>query len=299
MNAFLLLFLCFALGILVARFVKTPPGLVPGLNWWVINVALPSLVLDLIPKLHFNWQLWFLIVPMWCVFLGAWVVCAVFGHWFKWSRERLGALTLVAGLSNSAFTGYPMIEALRGKEGLALAVITDQLGCFLALAAGGITVAAWYSGGKPQPAAIAKRIATFPPFLALIVGTVAGVLGGGWPAPLTGVFERLGATLSPLALFSIGMQFTLQLSREQFGAVGFALAWKLLAAPALVFATGILFHVHGTVLAVAVLQAGMSPMISAAILADQYGLEPRVANATLGVGILVSLLTIPLLNQLA
>ena len=299
MNAFLLLFFCFALGILVARFVKTPPGLVPGLNWWVINVALPSLVLDLIPRLHFNWQLWFLIVPMWCVFLGAWVVCAVFGHWFKWSRERIGALTLVAGLSNSAFTGYPMIEALRGKEGLALAVIADQLGCFLALAAGGITVAAWYSGGKPQPAAIAKRIATFPPFLALIVGTVAGVLGGGWPAPLTGVFERLGATLSPLALFSIGMQFTLQLSREQFGAVGFALAWKLLAAPALVFLAGILFHVHGTVLAVAVLQAGMSPMISAAILADQYGLEPRVANATLGVGILVSLLTIPLLNQLA
>ena len=299
MNAFLLLFLCFALGILVKRFVTTPPGLVPGLNWWVINVALPSLVLDLVPKLHFNWQLWFLIVPMWCVFLGAWLVCAVFGHGFKWSRERIGALILVAGLSNSAFTGYPMIEALRGKEGLALAVIADQLGCFLALAAGGITVAAWYSGGKPHPAAIAKRIVTFPPFLALIVATLAGVLAGGWPAPLTSALERLGATLSPLALFSIGMQFTLQLSREQFGAVGFALAWKLVAAPLLVFAAGALFHVQGTVLAVAVLQAGMSPMISAAILADQYGLEPRVANATLGVGILISLLTIPLLNQLA
>lgn len=298
MNAFLLLFLCFALGILVARFVKTPPGMVPGLNWWVLNVALPALVLDLVPRLHFNWQLWFLIIPMWCVFLGAWVVCAIFGHWLKWSRERIGALTLVAGLSNSAFTGYPLIEALRGKEGLALAVITDQLGCFPALAAGGIAVAAWYSGGKPQPAAIAKRIVTFPPFLALIVGSVVGALGG-WPAPLIGAFERLGATLSPLALFSIGMQLTLQLSREQFGAVGFALAWKLAVAPLLVFATGIAFGIHGTVLAVVVLQAGMSPMISAAILADQYGLEPRVVNATLGVGILISLLTIPLLNQLA
>ena len=298
MNAFLLLFLCFALGIVVARFVKTPPGIVPGLNWWVLHVALPSLVLDLIPRLHFNWQLWFLIIPMWCVFLGAWVVCAVFGHWFKWSRERIGALTLVAGLGNTAFTGYPLIEALRGKEGLALAVVTDQLGCFLALAAGGITVAAWYSGGKPQPVAIAKRVGTFPPFLALIVGTVVGALGG-WPESLISVFERLGATLSPLALFSVGMQFTLQLSRDQFGAVGFALAWKLVAAPLLVLAAGILFHVRSPVLAVAVLQAGMAPMISAAILADQYGLEPRVANATLGVGILVSLLTIPLLNQLA
>jgi hypothetical protein len=115
---------------------------------------------------------------------------------------------------------------------------------------------------------------------------------------MTSVFERLGATLAPLALFSIGMQFTLQLTRDQFGAVGFALAWKLVAAPLLVLAAGILFNVHGAVLAVAVLQAGMAPMISAAILADQYGLEPRVANATLGVGILISLLTIPLLNLL-
>jgi predicted permease len=295
MNAFLLLFLCFALGILVARFGKTPPGIVQGLNWWVLHVALPSLVLDLIPRLHFDWQLWFLVVSMWFVFVGACVVCAVFGHWLKWSRERIGALTLVAGLGNTAFTGYPLIEALRGKEGLGLAVVADQLGCFLALAAGGITVAAWYSGGKPQAAAIARRIALFPPFLALLVGVIANALGG-WPAPLDAVYERLGATLSPLALFSVGMQFTLHLSRDQFGAVAFALGWKLVAAPLIVLGTGLALGIHGAVLAVAVLQAGMAPMISSAILADQYGLEPRVANATLGVGILISLLTIPLLN---
>jgi predicted permease len=296
MNAFLLLFMCFALGILVARFGRPPQGIVPGLNWWVLHVALPSLVLDLIPRLHFDWQLWFLVVSMWFVFLGACVVCAVFGHWFKWSRERIGALTLVSGLGNTAFTGYPLIEALRGKEGLGLAVVADQLGCFLALAAGGITVAAWYSGGKPQAAAIARRIALFPPFLALIVGIIAGVLGG-WPAPLDAVYERLGATLSPLALFSVGMQFTLQLSREQFGAVGFALGWKLVVAPLIVLSAGLALGIHGMVLAISVLQAGMAPMISSAILADQYGLEPRVANATLGVGILISLLTIPLLNR--
>ena len=39
-------------------------------------------------------------------------------------------------------------------------------------------------------------------------------------------------------------------------------------------------------------------MVSASIIADQYGLDPRVANATLGVGILLSLLTVPLLNLL-
>jgi predicted permease len=297
MNTFLLLFLCFALGILVARFARTPPGIAQGLNWWILNVALPALVLDLIPRLHFDRQLWFLVVSMWFVFLGAWAVCAAFGRWFKWSRARIGALTLVAGLGNTAFTGYPLVEALRGKEGLALAVVADQLGCFLALAVGGITVAAWYSGGRTHPAAIARRILLFPPFLTLLVAVLAGFLGG-WPAPLENVYERVGATLTPLALFSVGLQFTLQLSRAQFGAVAFALAWKLVAAPLLVFLAGLAVGIHGTVLAVAVLQSGMAPMISSAILADQHGLDPRVANATLGVGILVSLATVPLLNLL-
>lgn len=295
MNAFLLVFLCFALGIMVARFARTPPGIVQGLNWWVLNVALPALVLDLIPRLHIDWQLWFVVVAMWFVFLGAWLACELCGRRLGWSRERIGSLTLVAGLGNTAFTGYPLIEALRGKEGLAVAVVADQLGGFLALAAGGITVAAWYSGGKPNFNAIAKRIGVFPPFIALLLGVIVG-LAGGWPAPLTSVFERLGTTLAPLALFSIGMQFTLQLSRDQLGAVSFALAWKLIIAPVAVLLTGLALDIRGTVLAVAVLQAGMAPMISAAILADQYKLEPRVANATLGVGILISLLTIPLLN---
>jgi malate permease and related proteins len=50
--------------------------------------------------------------------------------------------------------------------------------------------------------------------------------------------------------------------------------------------------------AVAVVQAAMSPMICAAITADPYGLDPRVTNATVGVGILLSLATVPLLNWL-
>jgi predicted permease len=56
--------------------------------------------------------------------------------------------------------------------------------------------------------------------------------------------------------------------------------------------------VTGLVLAVGVLQAAMPPMISAAILADQYGLEPALANSVLGLAILISLATVPWINAL-
>ena len=113
MPALLLLVACLVLGALVARIAHPPATLPQGLNWWVINVALSALVLHLIPTLRFDWEFWFLIASMWFVFLGAWAVFATLGRALQWSRARIGALTLVGGLGNTSFIGFPMIEALR------------------------------------------------------------------------------------------------------------------------------------------------------------------------------------------
>lgn len=297
MSALLLLFVCLALGVVVARFAKPPPGLAQNLNWWVLNIALPALVLDLLPRIRFDAQLWFLVAAMWLVFVGAWLLFALLGRRLGWSRGRIGALILVAGLGNTSFMGYPLIEALRGQSGLALAVIADQVGTFVALAVGGVAVTAVYAGRTLVVSEVVRRILLFPSFLALIGGIIAGALGG-WPEPVHQVLQRLGASLTPLALFSVGLQFRLHLGRSQLGALGLGLGWKLLLAPLLCWGLGLAAGVSGLVLTAGVLQAAMAPMISAAILADQYGLEPPLANTVLGAGIVLSLLTVPLANLL-
>ncbi|WP_198670206.1 AEC family transporter [Dyella sp. C9] len=297
MSALLLLFTCLLLGALVARFAKPPAGIVHGINWWVINIALPALVLALVPKVKIDAQLWFPVAAMWVVFFGAWLLFATLGRWLGWSRQRVGALTLVCGLGNTSFMGYPMMQALHGKEGLALAVVADQLGCFPLLASAGVAVASWYSGKTPQPLAIARRILTFPAFLSLIVGVLAGALGG-WPASLDGVFMPIGATLTPLALFSVGLQFKLHLGERQLSALALGLGWKLALAPLAAWLLGRAFGIGGLTLTIGVLQAAMAPMISAAILADESRLEPQLANTVLGAGILLSLITVPLGNLL-
>jgi predicted permease len=297
MSALLLLFTCLLLGVAVARWARPPPGLAQNINWWLLNVALPALVLDLVPRIRLDPQLWFLPVAMWLMFLGAWLLFAGLGRRLGWPRGRIGALILVGGLGNTSFMGYPMIQALRGQEGLGLAVIADQAGCFVALAVGGVAVTAVYAGRVLMPAEIARRILLFPSFLALAGGILAGVLGG-WPEPAHYVLEHLGATLTPLALFSVGLQFRLHLGRSQLAAVAIGLGWKMLLGPLLALGLGLLCGVGGLVLAVGVLQAAMAPMISAAILAEQYGLEPPLANTVLGAGIVLSLLTVPLANAL-
>ncbi len=296
MSSLLLLAVCLLFGWLVARVGRPPATLAQNLNWWVINIAFPALVLHLAPKLRFDAQLWFLIASLWFVFLGAWIFFDRLGRALHWTRARIGALILVCGLGNTSFIGFPMIEALRGQEGLTLAVFGDQAGCFVALAVGGTLVAALYSGHSVAPLTIVRRVLLFPPFVSLIVGVTAGALGE-WPAALDAVFSRVGATLVPLALFSVGLQFQLHPGKEQLSAIGLGLGWKLLLAPLFVWSVGWLIGVEGLVLTIAVLQAAMAPMISAAILATQNDLEPPLANTVLGIGILLAFITVPIANH--
>jgi hypothetical protein len=297
MSALLLLVACLILGALVARIGRPPATLSQGLNWWVINIAFSALVVHLIPTLRFDWEYWFLVAALWFVFLGAWLVFALLGRSLHWSRVRIGAMTLGCGLGNTAFIGLPMIEALHGREGAKLALVADQLGTFIALAVGGTIVAAVYSGRNATAAVVTRKVLLFPPFVSLVVGVVVGLLGG-WPQPVDAVFERLGATLAPIALFSVGLQFRLQFQRGQATALLLALSWKLVLAPLLVWLAGLAIGVSTSILTIAVLQAAMGPMISATILAEQHDLEPQLANTVLGIGIVLSLLTVPLVDYL-
>lgn len=297
MSALLLLLICLVLGWLVARLGNPPPALAQSLNWWVINIAFSALVLTLIPKLAFDWHLWFLPVAMWFVFLGAWGFFTLLGRAFHWTRERVGALTLVCGLGNTSFIGFPLVEALRGEEGLKLALFADQVGVFLALSVGGTIVSALYSGKSVAPSAIVRRVVSFPPFACLLIGIIVGQLGG-WPPALDSILARLGATLVPVALFSVGLQFQLHVGPGQLAAIGWGLSWKLLLAPGCVWLFGWLLGTDHMILTIAVLEAAMAPMISAAILASQNDLEPKLANTVLGVGILLAFVTVPVANLL-
>lgn len=295
MTALLLLILCLLLGVAVARLASPPLSLAQNLNWWVLNIALPALILRLMPALQIDWHLWFLPASMWFVFAGAWAFFALVGRWLHWSREQIGCLTIVCGLGNTSFIGFPMIEALRGQTALPLATVADQLGSFPCLVVGGSVVAAIYTGERLRPRDLALRIVLFPPFGAFLLGITAGQLGG-WPAVLDEIFARIGATLVPLALFSVGLQLRLRLAPGQMTAAAIGLGWKMVLAASLVSSAGAALNIEPSVLTIATLQTAMAPMISAGILAERSDLDPPLANAVLSIGILLSFLTVPLAN---
>jgi predicted permease len=302
MSSLLLLVVCAALGIVTSRLVKGAAGFTLPLNWWVLNIALPALVLEMIAKLEFDLNLWFLLVSQWLVFCGAWAVAATLGQAFHWSRGSIGAVTLTAGIGNTLFIGYPVIETILGREGLPYAVVADQGGAFMAFILGGAVVTAVYGGQQNStPVGFGRliwlRLVRFPALYAVLAGVAVGALGG-WPADLDAVLLRLGATITPLALFSAGLQFRLNLSRDQRAPLILGLGWKLVLAPVLVYLMGAAADIGHLILSVGVLQAGMPAMVSAVILADQQNLDPPLANTMLAVGILLSVVTLTVIAVL-
>jgi predicted permease len=297
MSALILLALCMALGGLMARLKPEASGWAAGINGWVLNIAFPALVLELIPKLHLELGLWFPVAALWGMALGSVAMMVLAGRVFGWPKPVTGALVLVAGFGNTSFTGLPMIEALRGKGHLGAAVLADQAGSFLALSTVGVFAAAWFSGAATSVGTVLLRVSRFPPFLAMLAAFVVGALGG-WPPLADEALHRIGTTLSPLALFAVGLQFRPSDIRANLAPMSTALGWKLLLGPLLVLLAGRALAVSGIPFEVAVLQAATAPMISAGILAQQSGLAPQLANTVVGVGIVLSLATVPLWNLL-
>jgi len=297
MSAILLLALCLGLGVMLAHHPRLPAGTPAALNFWVVVVALPALILSQIPKLHFNSDLLFPALAPWLAFGGAVLFMPWLGKRRGWSRGTIGALVLTCGLGNTAFMGLAMIESLRGPVALGPAVIADQLGSFIALAVGGVIVAAIYSGEAPRLRDVLQRLFTFAPFLALLLALLLRPLGG-LPEVLDTVLQRISLTLTPLALFSVGLQLHFGGLRSRLPAITLGLGWKMLLAPLIVFGIATAFGLRGPAAVAGILQCAMAPMVTAGIVAEQHGLDPPLANLVVGVGTLLSLLTIPLASWL-
>lgn len=288
----MLLVLCLLIGAGVRCTGRYPQQLVPSVNWWLITIALPCVILTLIPHTCIDTSGLFPVLSMWVVFLGAVAVALLAWRFAGWSREVCGVLVLVAGIGNTSFMGFPVISGYYGADGLKIAVIADQLGSFIILSTAGVVTMAFCSGSGVSLRSVATRIVTFPPFIALIVSLALKPFGG-LPEILQTPLATIGATMTPLALFSTGLQIRLRPPRLLLGSLITGTCWKLIAAPALVWllSTGFSSLSH-QVVSVSLLQAGMAPMIAAAMMAQRAGLRPELANALQSYGILFSFITL-------
>jgi malate permease and related proteins len=184
-----------------------------------------------------------------------------------------------------------MIEAFYGKSGIATGILIDTLGTYLVLSTLGITIACIYSRGTTSVSSVAKRVVTFPPLIAVV--TAMALMDVSYPTWLSDVFTRLGGTLAPLALVSVGLQLRLDALHGNRTPLALGLSYKLVAAPALLAALYLLLGLSDENMRVTVLESAMGPQIGGAIVASQYGLNPGLVTLMVGAGTLLAFMTAP------
>ncbi|MCM0082444.1 AEC family transporter [Geomonas sp. Red32] len=291
----ILLAICLLAGIGLRRNGRFPSTTPAALNGFIIHISLPALAVLHIHNLKLDATLALTAAMAWILFGAAWIVFAGSGKALKLERETVGALILVAGLGNTSFVGLPMIEAYYGKEFLGVGIVADQLGSFMVLSTLGILVATCYSSGSVSPRQMARKILLFPPFQALVLALLLRPVA--FPSWTVSVLEKLGSTLTPLALFSVGFQLQFGGIRAEAKALVAGLSYKLLLGPAMIALLYVLFlGAKGPVTQVTIFESAMAPMISAGIIAIDHDLKPQLVGMLVGVGIPLSFVTLYLWN---
>lgn len=290
---FVLIFVFLLLGIVLQNVKRFSKNTYKILNWIVIYICLPALALYYIPKIKWSNDLLFPISVAWIGFVVSYLLFSLLGKKFGWSKKLVGCLIITAGLGNTSFLGFPIIQALYGEEGMKTAILVDQPGSFVVLSTLGILVATLFSSGNPNGFHIAKKIFFFPPFITFLLACVMNILGFDFHEYVEFVLQKIGSTMTPLAMLSVGLQLRFDRKSQHWKFLGLGLLYKLVITPAMFYLLYVvLFQQHTKSIQVAIMESAMAPMITACILASSHGLKPRLSSMMIGFGIPISFVTL-------
>lgn len=258
-----------------------------GINAFIIYLALPAVSFKYLPHITWSPQLFFPALAPVIVWVGGWIYITLLSSKSRLGKKEIGGLKLSAGLSNTSFVGFPLIMAYFNEKAVGIAIICDQV-TFALLATVGVVVAVIASQKHELSAGlILKRVLRFPPLLgcvsALIIPHFINI------SFLDPFFDKLATTVAPLALFSIGLQLQFDGWRSEVKWISSTLIYKLLLAPALVTAVAVVLRLKGIIPQIGIFEAAMPTLLTSGVVAEEYGLNPKLSNLIIGIGIILAL----------
>lgn len=295
METLALLIVCFLLGIGLRLSGRLPDNTPAGLNGFIIHISLPALILVHVHRLPMEPAMLYAVVAPWVLFGIGLATFLAIARVARWSPATTGGLILSGGLANTSFVGLPMIETFYGAGFLGVGMLIDTLGTYMVLSTLGIFIAVLFSAeaGKSVTAhQVLRKVLTFAPFQALLLAIALRPVE--FPPGLETMLERLGATLVPLALVSVGYQLRLGALRGRISPLALGLAFKLMLGPFLIAVILIkMMGAAGPIAQVTIFEIAMAPQIGGAIVAIEHKLDPELVTLMVGIGIPLSFVTIP------
>ncbi|KAA0130769.1 AEC family transporter [Chryseobacterium sp. SN22] len=287
---FVLIAVCIIAGMVFKATKSIHPDAHKGINTWILYLALPAVSFKYLPKVQWTAEMLFPIVATFLISVFCFFFMKFYSRYKGYSGRSQSTLELISGYSNTSFIGFPLVAAFYGENLLSIAVICDQT-MFLALSTLGI-IAAVKGGGRSGEVStkfILKRLITFPPLIGCIAALVLSrFIDFSSAEPF---FDKLAATVSPLALFSVGLQLKFNGWKKFIPQMSVSMFYKLILAPTLVLGLALIAGIKGNVAKITVFEAAMPTVLTASIIAEPFRLNTKLTNLTIGFSIIAGLFT--------
>lgn len=296
-SVFVFLLLLVVVGRLLRRFEIVPASSPDTLNLLALYVSMPAAVLLNVPQLKLERALLGVIATPWILLAVTIAVVLPLARVVRMDRATRACLLGEIPMGNTAFMGYALVPALAGKEALGYAVVYDQFGSFLILGTYGLFVIALHAGSeRPTVRTIARRVLTFPAFLALVFALT--LMPKAPPEPVRRGLEMLSGMLLPLVALGLGMQLKLRLPRAYLRPLVLGMIGKLVVLPLLAVGICWLFGIAGPMRSAVILESAMPTMMTTGALLALAGLAPDFATAMVGYTTVASVVTLPIVQRL-
>jgi len=287
---FVLIAVCILAGMVLKVTKSIHPDAHKGINTWILYLALPAVSFKYLPKIHWTLEMLFPIAATFMISVVGFLLVMFYSKAKGYSRRSRSTMELISSYSNTSFIGFPLVSAFYGEGLLSIAVICDQT-MFFALSTLGIIAAVkgGSTSGKVSAKFILKRLATFPPLIGCVAALVLSpFIDFTWAGP---VFDKLAATVSPLALFSVGLQLKFNGWKKLIPQMSVSMLYKLILAPALTLAFALLLGIKGNIAKITIFEAAMPTVLTSSIIAEQFRLNTKLTNLTIGFSIIIGLFT--------
>lgn len=283
------------LGLVLGRFHVLGKEFNRGLNFLLLKICLPCLIVVSMQKPYSSALAvlggWAFLVSL-ALYTGTFLLSLVLFRWSSLDPERKGIYRFIVMFSNVGFMGFPLMEALWGRESVFLgALFNINFNLFL------FSVGIWVlTKHKSQGSFPFTDIFLNPGLWATVVGFLLFLFSLALPPVVFRLADSLGSLTTPLSMILVGSILAQSSLRDAWRGKG---VWilaglRLVFLPVAVWALLLPWQLPVEVTRLAVLVAAMPAAANASLMATEYTDRPEVAGQAVFVTTALSFLTIPL-----
>ena len=275
------IFLLVGIGYFVYKIRLIPYDALTTLNAFVLNVAVPCMILQSMQRNELNDKIFNDIVWSLAAFAIVTIVIAVIATLVinrikSIPEEDKGIYSVQLAFTNCGFMGYPLTTVMFGQYGLFLAIIMNIIFTTFMYSIG-VVMLLHKKGEKLFTMKLMVRMLSVP-FLASIAGLLIFITGFHFPTFIDDTLTLMAATVSPVAMFIVGINLSNSKLKEIFTPRNLILcAVSLIVVPFFTLGVDMLLPISNFAMVIHVFLMAMPSAAITTVLCNRYNKNAKLA----------------------